>query len=137
MIRSVNLGMAVEAVGRCRRVLPQERAALLGVALIAGLVDGVLHQLRVGRRAVGIMAIGADHLALAEGMTGTAETLCPLVLMAGEADISLGLPGQDRVIESDGVMAADTGIGRGGMGTDMPVHPDIALRATGLAAFMA
>ncbi|OGT64356.1 MAG: hypothetical protein A2993_00680 [Gammaproteobacteria bacterium RIFCSPLOWO2_01_FULL_47_190] len=51
-----------------RLVLPQERPALFRMALIAGLVDRILCQVSAAGRPVRVMAIGADHLALTDGV---------------------------------------------------------------------
>ena len=49
-------------VGEYRRVLEQEGAALLGVTLVAGLVDGRGFEQGIGQRAVRVMAVIAAHL---------------------------------------------------------------------------
>src|SRR6185437_10571911 len=58
LVRAVR-GVAIEAVLAHRRVLEQERAALLGMAGGAGLVDGVGLQQRRGDAAVRVVAIDA------------------------------------------------------------------------------
>src|SRR3972149_5312565 len=133
IFRSAVRIMTNRAILAHRRVLPQERTALFGVALIAGFVHRVLGQLRSGGRAVRIVAVGTDHLGFPYGMAGALETLRPLILMAGEADFCLGLLGQDRVIHADRVMAVDAGVASRGVRADMPIHPDGALGVASLA----
>ncbi len=60
--------MAEGAILRHGRVLPEERAAFLGVALVAGLVDRLPHELKFERRPVRTMAGRAAHLAGAKRM---------------------------------------------------------------------
>src|SRR5450759_3693980 len=55
--------MTVEAVHTNRRVFEQEGSALLGMTLVASVIDGRCPQQTFIRRAVRIMAVGADHLA--------------------------------------------------------------------------
>ena len=62
VIRAVCL-VADAAVLAHRLVLPQEGAAFLGVALVAGFVEGVVNQAGFTCRAVRFVAIGAGHQA--------------------------------------------------------------------------
>ncbi len=119
-----------------RRMLPQERTALLGMALIAGLVDGVLDQLRWTGGTMGVVAIGTGNLTFPDRMAGTPETLCPLVLMAVKTDFGLGGPGQDRIVHSYRIMTVGAGVSRRRMVAHMPVHLDISFRASLFTAFM-
>ena len=57
--------MAVQAVFAHRRVFPQERAALLGMARVAVVVDRILLQQRVRGAAMRVVAIRAGQLAFA------------------------------------------------------------------------
>ena len=60
-----------------RRVLPEQRPALLGVALVAGLVERGLDELASARRAVRLVAIAAGELALlAPGARRASGTGC-------------------------------------------------------------
>ena len=88
VVRSVRV-VAVEAALAHRRVLPQERAAFLGVALQALLVDvlGVDH-LRVDG-VVGIVAARAAHLPFPHRVVGRPQALAADVLVAGEAGVGL------------------------------------------------
>src|ERR1700722_2672120 len=81
--------VAVEAVLAHRRVLEQERTALLGVALVAGVVDRGLAQQALGGAAVRVVAIGADDLAFAHRHVRRAIHLRAPVLVALEAGIGL------------------------------------------------
>jgi len=60
--------MTVRAVFTHGLVLPQERTAFFRVALVADLVDGVLHQLMRTGRAMRVVAIGTDDLAIPDRM---------------------------------------------------------------------
>ena len=82
--------VAVAAVFADRRVLPQERSAFVGVAGIAGLVDGVLDQQLGPARSMRIVAIRADHLCLHNRMMRGHVRLGSLLLVASEADEGLG-----------------------------------------------
>src|ERR1700680_2889124 len=77
--------VAYEAVLAHRLVLEQERAALLGGALVASIVDRIFLQQRLGEAAVRIMTVRADHLALAHGHMRRAKHLRAPVLVALEA----------------------------------------------------
>ena len=58
--------MTVQAVLANRRMFEQERPALLGMALVASLIDRCGPEQRLIRGAVRLMAVGADHLAFAQ-----------------------------------------------------------------------
>src|SRR6185436_2975265 len=89
VVRPVGV-VAVQAVLAHGRVLPEERAALLRVALQALLVDvGGVDHLRAGG-VVGLVAARALHLALADGMVGRAQRLAADRLVAAEAGLALG-----------------------------------------------
>ena len=77
--------VAVEAVFAHRRVLEQERPALLRVAGVAGLVDRVGLQQRLGDAAVRIVAIGAGDLPFRQRHVRAAVELGADVLVAGRA----------------------------------------------------
>ena len=64
IVRAVRI-VTVQAILGHRRVLPQERPALLGMALEASLVDGRRLQQVFAVAAVRIMAIRAHHFAFA------------------------------------------------------------------------
>ena len=57
--------VTVRAVLAHRRVLEQERSALLGMALVAIVVDRVRPQQLIGKRAMRIMAIRANYFTFA------------------------------------------------------------------------
>src|SRR5271165_883441 len=69
-----------------RLVFPQERSTLVGVAVVAGLVDGeFLDLMGPSRRAVGVMAIGACNLAFAYRVVRILERFGLLLGVAAEA----------------------------------------------------
>ena len=73
--------MAIQAVLANRGVFEQKRAALLGVALVARLVDRVRFQEGAGKRSERIVAVIAAHLALGERHVRAAVELQPDVLV--------------------------------------------------------
>ena len=75
--------MAIGAVFRYRLMFPQERTALVGVALIAGLIDRMFLQVGGRRRAMRVMAVGADHLALPDRVVRDLVAVRSLILVAG------------------------------------------------------
>ena len=83
--------VAVEAVLAHRRVLPQERAALLGVAGVAVLVDRGLQQHPLVGRAVRVVAARALQLALAQRHVARAHQLGLLLQVAARAQLHLRL----------------------------------------------
>ena len=101
--------MTIRAVFADRLVLPEERAALVGVALEAGLVDRVHGQQFRRHRAVRIVATRASHLAGVERMRGELLDLRTLLLVAFEADGLLLYLVQDRVVRGVDFVAAGAG----------------------------
>ena len=94
-------------------VFPQEWAAFLGMALVTGLVDSVLHQLRGAGGSMGVMTVGTYHLGLPYRMAGSSEALGAFILMALETDIGLGGLRQDRVVQTYRIVTIHAGqIGR-------------------------
>ena len=91
--RAVRL-VAVHAVLAHRRMLPQERAALLRMALVAIVVDGGLVQKSLAVGAMRIVAGRARHLAFANRHVRRAPDFRALVLVALEARVHLGQLGQ-------------------------------------------
>jgi hypothetical protein len=73
--------MAVRTVFTHGLMLPQERAALLRVALVADLVDRVFGQLMRAGGAMRIVAVGTDDLAIPDGMVRALVDSGPLVLV--------------------------------------------------------
>ena len=89
--------MAIGAVFDRRLMLPEKRAALIGVTLPAGFVDRVrLEQLRSGG-AVRIVAVRADHFSGIERVRRNLQGIGPLFLVAGEALLLLRSARQQRV----------------------------------------
>src|SRR6185369_4671942 len=89
-VRAVGV-VAVEAVLLHRRVPPDEGAALFGVAGSAELVHRLALHHRMGERPVGVMAIGALHTALDDGVVGGLGELRANLLMAVRAGFVLQL----------------------------------------------
>ena len=81
--------VAVGAVLNDGGMLPQEWAALLGVAGVAGFSDGVLDHQPRSRGSVRVVAVRAGDLAFEDRMPGEAMKLGALVLVATEADFRL------------------------------------------------
>ena len=81
--------VTVQAIFPDRRVFEQERSALFGMTLVAGVVDRGGPQQRFIRRAVRLMAVGADHLAFAQRHVRRAGHLRAPVLVALEAGLGL------------------------------------------------
>src|SRR3990172_11567540 len=82
-------GVAERAVLTNRGVLPQERPPFLGVAGVAGLVDRALDEQPGAGRAVGIVAVAARDLPLADRMRRRPENLRPFLLVAGPQRVGL------------------------------------------------
>ena len=113
--------MAIAAIVRGRRMLPQERPALLGVAAVTGLVDGVLdQQLRRGR-SMRVVAIRAGHLAVGDRMGRQVMRLGTLRLVAGKADFALGDSGQRLVLWLMHFVAGSTGHVTGSVSATRPM----------------
>jgi len=89
--------VTVHAIVHRRRMLPKERAPLLGVAGPAGFVGRVLDEQLGAIRAMRIVAVGADHLAHGDRVGRNALDFGALRLVAGEADARLGVLRQNRV----------------------------------------
>src|SRR5205814_3370629 len=102
-------GVAQRAVLGHRRVLPQQRAALLGMAAGAGLVDGGLVQHRWARRAVRVVAVAAGHLAEAHGVRRGLLEIGTLLLVARQADLGLRALGAHRVLVGMQLVAVGAG----------------------------
>ena len=98
LIRAVR-EMTIQAILAHRRVLEQERSALLRMALIAGFVDRVGLEQGIGQRAVRIVAVIAAHLSFRQRHVRAAVELqadVPVTLRAGVADRHLGHAALDR-----------------------------------------
>src|SRR5690242_4168376 len=87
--------MAVQAVLANRLMFPQYRATLLGVTVVAGLVDREFFQQLRTWRAVRVVAVGADDLALANRVMRELEAVGTLFRVTGEAFLRLGELHQD------------------------------------------
>lgn len=80
------------------RMLPEEGAALFGVAGEAGFINRRLRHQLGSFGSMGIVAIGASHLACGDRMGGHAVNLRPLGLVTVEANLALRLLDQRLVV---------------------------------------
>ena len=85
--------VTVDATLADRRVFPEERPPLFGVAGVADVVDGIGVQQGTGRRAVRVVAVDAGHLALWKRHVRTLAELRTLLLVTLEAGLGDALPG--------------------------------------------
>src|SRR6185312_183552 len=90
--------VAVRAVLAHRLVVVHERAALLHVARVAGVVDGVALHERGPGRAVRVVAVGARHLPFGDRMVRGLVDLGALLLVAVEAHLGLRALVAHRVV---------------------------------------
>jgi hypothetical protein len=91
-------------------MFPQERSPDIGVTFKAlGVARLGVNQL-VCKGSVGVVAIGTAHLALADGMVGLAQQLCPDMLMALPAGFFLTLV--CKVVRVVGMNAVTAGAGK-------------------------
>ena len=105
MVRPVRI-VALRAVLADRRVFEEERTALLGVALVAELVDRVRAQHLGLGAVVGVVAARAAHLPLAYRVVRGLHHLGPLGLVARGAGLGVQLRlqlGADRLVLVDAV----------------------------------
>jgi hypothetical protein len=89
MVAAVD-GMAGPAVLFHRRMLPEERTALLRVAAVAEFVDRLGLDHLPPETAVLVMAVRALHPPLLEGVVGLLGDLDPHIPVAGDAELGLG-----------------------------------------------
>ena len=82
--------MAVGAAFDDRRMLPEIRSPLLGMARVTVLVDRIFAQHRRRDAAMRVVAVAARHLVLAEWHVRAAHELRPSRQMALRADLDLG-----------------------------------------------
>jgi len=86
VIRPVRV-VAVETIFDDRGVLPEERTALFGVALVTELIDTIGTQKWVRGRAVWRVTIAAGDLAFEQRHVGALAKLCALLGVTGEAGL--------------------------------------------------
>jgi len=108
-------------------MLPKEGAPLLGVAAVAGLVQGRPLEQAIGRSAVYVVAIGTGNQAEANWMHRRLVDVGTLLTVAAEADVGLRLPVQDRVPGGMDAVAAGAGQLSRLMGAAFPVKPSRGL----------
>ena len=97
VIRAVRL-VAVQAALAHRRVLPQERAALLRVTAGAELIHVVAAQQRIGRRAVRVVTVDAGDLPLEQRHVRALAELGALRGVTAEAGLVRVLEPEQRLI---------------------------------------
>lgn len=97
--------MAIGAIIKHGRMLPEERAALLGMAGIASFIGGIFNQQFWPGRTVGIVTFRTGSLANQDGVSREQMDFRPLRLMASEADIRLADSLQHLVFGHMGSMA--------------------------------
>lgn len=109
--------MAAGAVFSNRLMFPQEGPALIGMALVAGLVDRVFLQVGRCRSPVRVMAVGTDYFAFLDRMVRYFAAVRSLVLVTVKADLGLAGPDANRIGDFHYIVAVCTGITLGRMGT--------------------
>jgi hypothetical protein len=109
-----------------RRMLPDERAALLGVAAVAGLVQRAANQQAVGAGAVRIVAIRARQLSLPHRVGRRLEEVRLDVGVAGIARLGLGALLDDRVLRRMQLVAVGAGDGVDVVRAAGPLLGDVA-----------
>lgn len=90
--------VAIRAVFRDRRMLPQVRPAFFSMTIETGIVQGLANEKRIARLPVRVMATIAGHLALVEWMRVGLHRLRALLLMAIETDRRLACGRANRVV---------------------------------------
>ena len=82
--------VAVRTALRDRRMFPEKRPPLLGMALEAVVIDRILPKHRLGGGPMRVVAVGATHLSLAQRHVGAALELGAAGLVALRADLDRG-----------------------------------------------
>lgn len=101
--------VAVEAAFTNWGMLPEEWSSLFGVALIAFIVDGIGRDQPLGAGAVGVVAVGAEHLSFPQGVMRRLEQGCADLFMAPGAELLLGGLRQQFEISTMNPVAIDAG----------------------------
>lgn len=104
-----------------RGMFPEERAALFGVTLVAGLVEDVGLDVLVRGRPVRIVTIGATDLALADRVVGELLQVRLDVQVAGDAEIRGVRLGQVCVVAAVDFVATRAAQALALVGTGIPV----------------
>ena len=130
--------MAVGAIFGHRLVLPQEGSALFGMAGEAGFSHRVLLKKLGAGRAVGIVTVGTDHLALTDGVMRYLSAVHALLLVAGKADFRLRLLVAHPVVIGMNLVTGTAGKIVAGVLGAFPMRPVATLVAcqTGLGLFI-
>jgi hypothetical protein len=108
-------------------MLPQVRAAFLGMTLLTGIVDRLPGELCRCIVAVRAVASGAVHLSLQERMRERFHRLATLQLVTIEANLGLGRCLQNGVCAHVTVVTVDTGDLIDRMRAGVPAEADIAV----------
>lgn len=103
-------------------MLPEKRATFIGVAGVAGFVDGVLQQEFRACRAVRIVTVGTCHPAGSNWVRGQVMALCALQLMAGIANLALRVSRKRLVLRPVDFVTGRAGYVVARMHTATPVH---------------
>jgi hypothetical protein len=117
------------AILGCRRMLPQEWAALFRVAEIAGLVDGRLAQQRVIVAVVRVVTAGAGHAAEPQWMVAGAVDVSLALLVATETGLLLCQRIEDAVPAAVDLVAGRAGQVLGFVRAPEPAQPAVTLVA--------
>lgn len=127
LVRAVRR-VAHDAVLLGRWMLPEERSALVGMAAIAFLVDGIRRDQLLRLRPMNVVATGAlqarPQMLIAEQVSGSLELRLPDVLMAGEAHLTLSarLEERSRALGMVNRVAGNTTVARQVMLAPPPEH---------------
>ena len=122
--------VTIRAVLRNRRVLPQERTALLRVAGVAGLIQRGLEQELRRHGPMNLVAGVAGHLRKAHWMHRRLVELRTLALVAGVTDLRLLSDRQNWIVRCVNLVAARAGDSVPAVRTTLPGDTVLILMAT-------
>ena len=121
--------VAIAAILDHRRMLPNQRATLLGMAREAGLVDGRTDQQPIGIAAVRLVAVGAAHLPLAYRMSRGLHEMRLDIGVAGITRFGLRALVEHRILNRMRVVAVGAGDRVDIMRAAGPLLADVTLMA--------
>ena len=122
--------VAVHAVVLRGSVFPEEGPPLVGMTLMACLIDCVFLQQRFSGRSVRLMAVGATEESIFDGMGGDLEHLGATFFMALKTDARLGFWDENRVTCCVSLVAARASLLGAVVGAALPVNAGATLVAT-------